>query len=130
MLAFWVIPPLLFFIFFHYSKGYYAVIAGAVFVFIMLLIKHKLIKDKVLVITIFIEILIFLFIPYKVQVPEIDFNPKSRKLSSAEVFLNRMQSNFVMGISAIKEKNRLYASFDSAFRKALAKNIHRHSIFC
>jgi len=110
ILAVWVLPALLFFIFFHYSKGYILLLLPPLTVIAGCLFKVALQKRVVFSIAILFEMLIFLILPFKQPSINIYFTPVNKELSPFEIFKERLFSGNLISFPRIKQRSREVAT--------------------
>lgn len=106
----WVIPPLLFFIIYHYSKGYFMLCAAGMLLIILPLLRRKSFGKPVLTAIIVGQILLFLLLPYRRPDVAVYMGPETRRLSLAQVWLQRTLSHYLMArmhLDALKEFSKV-----------------------
>jgi len=99
--------PMLFFVFVHYSKGYLLLIVLPVFASIGILIEEKFLSKVLIIITILIESMLFLFGPYHQETITSIIRPQIRRSSITSLWLDRTFSNYSLtkaGISGESDK--------------------------
>lgn len=101
---FWLIPPLLFFIFMHYSKGYFMLIAVPVLLMPVLTVKMK----KVTLISLIIfQSALFLFLPHNPPSVESSIKREKRNVTLWDTWRDRTTSVFLMGNNRIAGESAL-----------------------
>lgn len=121
MSLWWLIPPLLFFIVFHYSKGYYLLNAIPIFGLIILFVHRSRFKYWLLGASIVLQILIFTAIPYSLPDIQTYISHQSRELNLAEVWWERTKSVFLMASSQIRALDEIAEDFETASREFQGK---------
>ncbi len=116
-LSWWLIPPLLFFMLFHYSKGYYLLNAIPMFGLIILFVHNNQFRHCLLGASIVLQILFFTTMPYSLADVETYISRQSRQLNLAEVWWARTKSVFLMASSHIRALDEIANEFETAFYK-------------
>lgn len=107
LLFFWIVPPLLFFAFYHYAKGYILLITGGITCLTLLITYKYSLRRYVFSIVILLQLLFFIFTPYSLPDTEIFISPQKRSLGLMPVWLERMGSIFLMSQSHIRKLDEL-----------------------
>ncbi len=102
LILIWLIPPLLFFIFIVYSKGYFLLIIVPFYIILGIFLKDGLISPAPLIISVFINVLIFFYFPYNTPSIESMLNPMIRTIKNYEVWYERTTSSYLMAKSRIE----------------------------
>ncbi len=100
-LHWWLWPPLIFFVFVHYSKGYILINIIPILILSFLLLKNQNLRKIITAAIVFSQILYFCFFPYNNPDPEIYFSPVQRQLDVFEIWYERTTSEYLMGRSHI-----------------------------
>lgn len=102
-LLFLIVPAVLFFILFHYSKGYALVIITPLVLLFGILIKKKL--NNAIQIAVVLEIAIFLFLPSKITSLDSKIKPERREGSIAKIWIDRTLSDYSLTSSQIVKRD-------------------------
>ena len=102
LLALWFIPSFLVFTFFHYNKGYFLISIIPLYTLAELLLKKDIIKEWVCWSVIVLQILFFIFIPYREPSVESMLTPEKRNRNLFETWQDRTFSSYLMASSRIK----------------------------
>lgn len=102
----WIIPPLLFFLLVHYSKGYFMLIAVPLILFPVAITKMS--KSVMGGLTLF-QVALFLFLPYKVPEVENSIKKEQRNASLLKTWGDRSLSLYLMGNNRIVGEAALQA---------------------
>ncbi len=99
VLLVWIVPPLLVFLFYAYSKGYILLIFGGVMCLLFLAMHSHTCRRKLLLALTIMQALYFILTPY--SSPDIDsyVAPKYRKQRFLFIWLDRIQSIYLMARS-------------------------------
>lgn len=106
------IPPILFFVFSHYSKGYILLIATPLFALLGILTKN-IKNNKIIYVFTIIEILLFIFLPTLNTALETKVKPEYRKYSYLDTWINRTFSEYHLGFQNILRRDNQIASFNT-----------------
>lgn len=117
MLLWWLAPPLLFFVLFHYSKGYYLLNAIPMFGLIILAVYKSRYKSWLLGTSILLQILVFTAVPYSLPDIQTYISRPQRSLNLAEVWLERTRSVFLMASSQIRTLDQIANEFETASKE-------------
>ncbi len=125
----WTFPALIFFLFFHYSKGYILLLVPQ-----LLLIAGKrfggAFKNRALISAVIIfEILMFLFLPFIQPDVNIYFKPTKKSLTLLEIFKERLLSDNLMSYNHIKIKAKEAEDVDELIEIARKKYPDKNSFF-
>jgi hypothetical protein len=101
ILFFWIIPPILFYIFFHYSKGYILLCTAAITPIISLLFLDEKNKIKMYILIIFMHSIFFLNANYELPNVQTYFNRTERNIDLVDVLYERLGSNYLLSKSSI-----------------------------
>ncbi len=118
----WIIPPLIFFIFFVYSKGYFLLIIVPFYFILGLFLKDKLITPTPLIISIIVDVLLYLYFPYNVPSIESMKDPGIRSIKNYEVWYERTTSFFLMSKSRIEYNDSSVEDLSKIIETYLNKN--------
>jgi hypothetical protein len=114
VILFWIVPPLLFFLFFHYAKGYFLVCAGGLFAFVGIIIMKRSARPVAnLCLIIIVQILIFLFMPFRQPGVQVNIIPAKRSISVFNIWMERFLSSYSMSASHIRSINSEKEDFDN-----------------
>ncbi|MFA3782897.1 hypothetical protein ABRY23_07535 [Melioribacteraceae bacterium 4301-Me] len=122
LLLFWLLPPLFLFSFVAYSKGYFLIIILPLYIIFGFFLKDGLITVKPLILSIFLDILIFLFLPYSKPSIESMLNPMTRKIKNYQVWYERTTSSYLMAISRIKYNDSSIEELSELIKKYINQN--------
>jgi len=103
-----IFPAILFFLFFHYSKGYALLIITPFITLIGFLIVKK--SFPLLMLLIIFEIVLFLFIPSRETSLESKIKPSIRNSGIAQIWLDRTLSDYSLTYSSIQKKSELLSN--------------------
>jgi hypothetical protein len=103
IILWWLVPPMLFFTFVHYSKGYILLCITSLFILIIFLIKNLMIRERVVIITVAFQIIVFLFVPYGSHPVETYFSKEQRTSNIFRLWVERTGSQYLMARSKILE---------------------------
>ncbi len=92
LLLFWFLPSLLFFVFVHYSKGYFLICLAALFVFVLRGWASNRNGKRWLLAVILFQCGLFLFLPYLRPNPQIYLTPGRRTMNLAQLWWARTMS--------------------------------------
>ncbi len=106
------IPPILFFVFSHYSKGYILLIATPLFAFLGILTKNIKNNRIIYTVTLF-EILLFVFLPTFNTALETKVKPEHRKYSYLDTWINRTFSEYHLGFQNILRRDNQITAFNN-----------------
>ncbi len=101
----WVVPIYIFFIFYHYNKGYMLIILPGILLLLAYLINRTNISVKYIITVIAAQIAIFIFFPYSKTSDEVLFSPEQRSISKFDVWLERFQGPYSMSYGSIRGSN-------------------------
>ncbi len=126
-LSLWILPALLFFMFYHYSKGYILLLLPPLLIIAGCLFNEVLNNNKLYFGVVALEIIIFLFTPFKEPSVNIYFNSENKGLSKIEIFNERIFSDNLMSYSHIKEKTNRVEEINKIVKIAMLRfpNVHR-----
>jgi hypothetical protein len=113
----WLVPPLLFFMLFHYSKGYYLLNVIPMFELILLVVRKGRYKSWLLGSSIILQILIFTAVPYSLPDIQTYISRQHRALNLAEVWWVRTKSVFLMASSQIRALDQIANEFETASKE-------------
>jgi hypothetical protein len=113
----WVVPPLLFFIFGHYNSSYFLICIGGTAGLLHSFFKNKLQSRVSFSVGIIFSVIIFFAVPYKIPSIETSFAPQNRKISQAEVFKSRVFSAYHLGYQHIKAYSKMVESLEPVLLK-------------
>ncbi len=120
MLLSWIMPSLLFFIFFHYAKAYILLISGGVFLYLALNVNSKkLLLIKVLTIA---QIIIYFLIPYEYPNAGVQYKKLRGDAPFYDANLQRMKSYYLVSYSHIKSLNKFYSELNSGINEIESNN--------
>jgi hypothetical protein len=114
MSLWWLLPPSLFFILFHYSKGYYLLNAIPIFGLIIFLVRRSRFKYWLLGSSIVLQILVFIAAPYSLPNVQTCISRQNRQFNLAEVWWARTKSVFLMASSQIRALDEIADEFEIA----------------
>ena len=99
VLLVWIVPPLLVFLFYAYSKGYILLIFGGLTCLLFLAMHNHTCRRKLILALTIMQALYFILTPY--SSPDIDsyVAPKYRKQRFLFIWLDRIQSIYLMAQS-------------------------------
>ena len=109
IVLFWILPGLLFFVFYYYVKGYLLLLAGGVFVLLSIpYVKRKATK-LIFIVAIGLQLIIFFYFPY--EYPGLDYQYKGLKkeMSSQDLFTKRIFSDLSFSNNQIKQLDTRYS---------------------
>lgn len=133
LMLWWLIPPLLFFIFFHYSKGYFLLCAIPFFGLTLHIIKNEVIAIRILLLAAIIQIIIFVAVPYSQPDVQTYFSPQVRRIGLAKVWWERTNSVLLMAQSHIRAKEKSAALLgevlDSGLKSELLNGADKKYLF-
>ncbi len=107
ILFWWIVPTIIFFVTFHYSKGYVLLCLAGMYGLLPIWFRKSLHRKSIYITIIVIQLVVFIFIPYKLPDIETYYRPENRSINKAEVWLNRMHSHFLMtksNLDALKKE--------------------------
>lgn len=117
VLLWWLVPPLLFFVFFHYSKGYYLLNAIPMFGLIILVVHNSRYKFWLLGSSIVLQLLIFTAVPYSLPDIQTYISRQHRTMNLADVWWTRTKSVFLMASSQIQALDQIANEFETASKE-------------
>jgi len=99
LLLFWMIPPLLLFLFYAYSKGYILLLSCGISCVAFILLRRYTCRRKLLIILAILQSVYFIFTPY--ISPDIDsyLGRRFRKKGVAAIWFDRIRAVYLMGQS-------------------------------
>ena len=109
----WCIPPIIFFFFYLYDKGYFLLCVTPFLSLAFILFHKKKTVINGLVTTIILQILIFCFLPYSKPEVQTYFSPGVRHMSIAHLWLERTGSEYLMSQSYIKAMGQATNEIDN-----------------
>jgi hypothetical protein len=109
VMVLWLLPAVLVFVFIHYTRGYWLIAAGGLYVLTAALSQFKAARILIVVLLLF-QILYFLFMPYKLNRADIFFVPQQRSISAVETQIDRLLSLNALTLSNIRQGNRMFAA--------------------
>jgi hypothetical protein len=112
ILFWWIVPPITFFIFFHYSKGYILLCSAAITASIALLFLEEKIKTKTYILLIIIQSAFFLTVNYKLPNVQTYFISSKRNIDVTEVLSERLESNYLLSKSNINSMQAEFKTID------------------
>ena len=122
VLYYWLIPSILCFLLFRYSKGYILLIMVALILFLTSLIRKSQVRQYTLISVIIIQMSIFLFLPYRTPHVQIYFKRYDRDLSLGKVWFDRTFSGFNLTKSKISALHECFFIIDSTIHTIEYKN--------
>ena len=125
LLFWWVMPALIFFLLFHYSKGYFMLCAAGflgAFIFVSGVNKTGV---RLLVGAIVLQTLVFVFVPYKLPDIRVYMSPSIRDIGIGKVWWERTRSHYLMAQSHIRAVEHFWnaagAAVESFKKNSLAR---------
>jgi hypothetical protein len=113
VLYYWLIPSILCYLLFRYSKGYILLIIVALILFLTSFIRKSRVRLYILISAIVIQTSVFLFFPYRTPHVQVYFIRQNRNLSLGKVWLDRTFSRFNITKSKITELHECFFVIDS-----------------
>lgn len=109
VLLVWVIPPLLVFVFYVYSKGYMLLISGGISCLLFFMMRTHYLRNKLFITLAFLQALYFVAAPY--SLPDIDsfVAMRHRKHGLMQTWLGRMPSKYLMARSQFRHLKKVDA---------------------
>ncbi len=101
----WVVPILIFFIFYHYNKGYLLIILPGILLLMAYIIRRTNISVMYIYLIIALQIAMFLFFPYAKASDEVLLSSEQRSMGKFDVWLERLQGPYSMSYGSIRETN-------------------------
>ena len=117
LLALWFIPSLLVFTFFHYNKGYFLISIIPLYTVVGFLLKKNIIKKWICWVIIILQILFFIFIPYRESSIESLLSPEKRKQNLFETWKDRTFSSYLMASSKIKYQDEMISKISAIIKE-------------
>lgn len=102
MMVLWFFPPLIFFTFTHFVKGYILLNVAPIFILLGSFVNRSIKNNKYLVILLLIQITYFLFTPYRLPHLDTIISKSNRKFSIPQVWLNRALTNYAFNSKALQ----------------------------
>ncbi len=112
LLYWWLWPSLIFFIFIHYAKGYILICIVPILILVVFTLRNIGRRKRLLVITIFFQIVFFCVFPFNYPNPEIYMSPGQRQINLLEIWYERTTSEYLMSrshIEALQECHEIIA---------------------
>jgi len=119
---YWTVPSIIFFNLVHYAKGYYYICVVGIIILLLIFYKNELLNNKLIIIISIVQIIAFIFLPYKQPMPDIILNPQSRKVSKLHTWLCRMQSPYSLGQNQLRELGKYYLQIQNGLNYLKEKN--------
>jgi hypothetical protein len=129
MLAWWSIPSMLFFLFFHYSKGYILLCLAALMILLFLLVDNAGIRQWSMILVIGLQVLIFFVYPYHHPDVQTYFNAKSRSMSIPRLWIERTTTEYLMSRSHISSLQNTMSAIEDAAKLVETEPTLIHSDF-
>ena len=109
MLLVWIIPPLLIFVFYVYSKGYMLLISSGVSCLLFIIMRTHNLRNKLFIAISILQVLYFIVAPY--SLPDIDsyVAMRHRKYGLLQTWLSRMRSSYLMAQSQFRHLGKVDA---------------------
>jgi len=123
ILSVWLIPSLITFIFFNYSKGYFLISIIPIYAFLGILLEKNKIKKTGLYFAIALQILFFVFYPYNPQSLQTLIKPEFRTKNIYYTWVDRTFSSYLMSYSRIKYQDDQLEKLSEIVEDAKAKTI-------
>ncbi len=117
-IGFWLIPPILFFMFIYYAKGYILLVFPVIIIIPSFFILKNLIGNKMLFFILVLQVAVFLFFPCYYPHYEDNSNYKNRALSKIDLTIDRFFSYYSMSYSHLKDLEMYYKEIDSLLTKS------------
>jgi hypothetical protein len=113
VLVFWLVPPLLTFLFYAYSKGYILLVSGGIGCLVFTALRDCSYRRKVLITLAVLQSVYFIFTPY--VSPDIDsyVAPRYRKKGLIPLWFDRIQSVYLMAQSQYRYLEKVDKLFSS-----------------
>ncbi len=131
IMLWWFIPPFLFFLFFHYSRGFFLLCAPAFFSLAILFFHKKPLQSEIFMTAIVAQILMFVFMPYSLPKLQTLISPQSRQMNIARVWWYRTASVYLMAQSYIRALEEKASDIEMALKstKSLIKESEPQNTF-
>jgi len=120
-ILFMILPPVLFFIFLHYSKGYALLIVTPLVLLLGIFIKKK--YTLVIIFATIFEIILFLFLPTSETSLESKLKPSIRKSGITQIWLDRTFSDYSLTLSEINLRDESINNLISAINSSEVNRI-------
>ncbi len=112
LLFWWIFPPILFFLLFHYSKGYFTICAAGVLGTLPLLLRGSKRIRELLFAMIILQTLVFVLFPYRLPDVRVYQSLRVRDISLGKVWLERTQSHYLMAQSQNRAVENFWGAAD------------------
>ncbi len=114
ILTWWLLPPLVFFILIHYSKGYFMLCVAA-FLVLGIFIRAEFPHGKILLLTLIVlQTVFFLWMPFHLPDPQTKFAPLKRRLNPVRIWMERTGSDYLMARSRLGDQSACYQTIEKA----------------
>lgn len=100
----WPLPVLIFFLLFVYSKGYYLINITGIFLIAAIFMKHNATRRHIPIIVIFIQIMFFIFMPFREPPLNVNMAPSKRGTSKIDAWAGRLCNVFLLSQKAIRSR--------------------------
>ncbi len=117
LLLWWLLPPLFFFLFVHYSKGYFLICALPFFALPGLVSLPRSLKRFLFSAIVGIQTLVFVAAPYVTPDIQVYFAPRVRTLSLPQVWWQRLRSVYLPSRSHLQATQENYRLFSQSLRR-------------